>query len=163
MPTPTYTPLANITLGSTASSITFSSIPATYRDLVVAYNGQFTAAANFLVRLNSDTGSNYNHLVMRGPVSSETGTYSEFYAFWNNAQSGSRQVMNLNIMDYSATDKHKTLLNRTGYTRTDGGAVVVEAQALRWASTSAVSTVQISVSTGNFAIGSTFGLYGIAS
>jgi hypothetical protein len=163
MPTPTYDLIATTTLAATAPEVVFGSIPQGFRDLVVVYNGQFTSAANFTVRLNADTGSNYNHVVMRGPVDSGTGTYDFFYAFWNNAQSGSRQIMNLNIMDYSATDKQKTLVNRTGYTRTDGGDSIAEAQALRWASTSAVTTVQIAVNAGNFAVGSTFALYGIAA
>jgi hypothetical protein len=163
MPTPTYTPLATVTLGSTASSVTFSSIPATYRDLIFVYNGQITSSANVMMRLNADSGTNYNHVLMRGPVDSANGTYSEFYVFWNNTQSGSRNNINLSIMDYSATDKHKTILNRTGYSRSDGGDFLTEAQALRWASTSAVTTAQIFLSTGNFAIGSTFALYAIAS
>ena len=39
MPTPTYTPLATVTLGTSAASVTFSSIPATYRDLILIFDG----------------------------------------------------------------------------------------------------------------------------
>jgi hypothetical protein len=161
MPKKTYTQINTITLAAASSSVTFGSIPQNFRDLILVYNGEFTSAANFLVRLNADTSGNYNHIILRGPVTSESGTYNFFYAFWNQAQSGSRQMMNLNIMDYSATDKHKTLLNRTGYTRSSPADFHVEAQALRWVNLSAVSAVEIFVNAGNFVAGSTFTLYGI--
>jgi hypothetical protein len=62
------------------------------------------------------------------------------------------------IMDYSATDKHKTSLIRGN----DAGAEVI-AHAQRWASTSAVTSVRALITANNFASGSTFSLYGIAS
>ena len=37
--TPTYIPLATTTLGSASNSITFNSVPATYRDLIVIIDG----------------------------------------------------------------------------------------------------------------------------
>ena len=43
-PVSTYVALATTTLGATASSVTFSSIPATYRDLVLVTNAQTTTA-----------------------------------------------------------------------------------------------------------------------
>jgi hypothetical protein len=57
MPTPTYTPLATVTLGTTAASVTFSSIPATYRDLIFVLSG-LGGSANITLRYNGDSGSN---------------------------------------------------------------------------------------------------------
>jgi hypothetical protein len=163
MPTPTYTPLANITLGSAASSVTFSSISGAYRDLVLVYNGQMTSNANFSIRLNGDTGTNYSHVMMQGPTNSGSGTYSFIYGYWNLALNSTRQTLNASFMDYSATDKHKTILNRAGYTREFDSAFTVEAQAYRWPNTSAITTMLIYVSAGNFATGSSFALYGIVA
>jgi len=77
--TDTYRPLATITLGSTASSITFSSIPATYRDLIIVGNPLGAEAA---ARFNGDSGSNYNGVQMWGngsnPLSSSFSATSSY-------------------------------------------------------------------------------------
>jgi hypothetical protein len=77
MPTPTYTPLANVTLGATAATVTFGSIPATMRDLVVIVNGTTSSNVFTGLRFNSDSGSNYTFVRMfTGPTSNtDTRTY----------------------------------------------------------------------------------------
>ena len=60
MPTPTYTPLATVTLGTAASSVTFSSIPATYRDLILVVNATTSADGIPSLRFNGDSGNNYS-------------------------------------------------------------------------------------------------------
>jgi hypothetical protein len=87
MPTPTYTPLATVTLASTASSVTFSSIPATYRDLVVVHNnfGTVNNDANSNFRFNGDSGSNYSRVYAfwSGSIVSGAATGGKLYErFW---------------------------------------------------------------------------------
>jgi hypothetical protein len=163
MPTPTYTALATVTLGSSASSVTFSSIPATYRDLVVVTNVDGTLQSNYWLRLNGDTGSNYSYVFARG--NGTTASSSSSAGQTSMRLNGDADVMTdfshvavLSIMDYSATDKHKTVLIRpnTASRAADMGAG-------RFASTSAITSVLLFLSTGNFDVGSTFNLYGIAS
>jgi hypothetical protein len=162
MPTPTYTPLATVTLGSSASSVTFSSIPATYRDLILVVNGQTTGDANAQIRVNGDTGSNYSGVVMRQDATSQSGTFGQFYATWNTFVGSTRFVSIVNFMDYSATDKHKTVLTRSTYVRaTAGNPLGPEAQAARWANTSAITTILLLLSANNYAAGTTFSLYGV--
>jgi hypothetical protein len=61
------------------------------------------------------------------------------------------------IMDYSATDKHKTTLSRGS-----GAGINAIAFAGRWANTAAVTTVSVVYpGGGQFTVGSTFSLYGI--
>ena len=161
MPTPTYTALANITLGSSASSVTFSSIPATYRDLILVSDYAASGVSYLQLQINSDTGTNYSFVTMYTDpaVISASNTYDRFYLTTNTIQSGARIASVAQIMDYSATDKHKTVLSRQNFTRATG-TQVVEAQASRWASTSAITSLQVS---GGFSSGATFALYGIAS
>lgn len=157
-----YVALANITLGSAASSVTFSSIPATFRDLVVVVNG---AASNNLtprIRLNSDSGSNYSYVLMGGDGSgpfSATATDTSARAGANTTTNGNRVFQTYQLMDYSATDKHKTILARAN----EENAAGTWAVANRWANTAAVTTVQVFTTANNFASGATFALYGIAS
>jgi hypothetical protein len=163
MPTPTYTPLANVTLGSAASSLTFSSIPATYRDLIVVVSAAGSTTLEGRLRLNGDSGSNYNYNRMSGSGSAATGAdaanqSSAFLSAIAQATTTARMQMNINIMDYSATDKHTTIINRADQAENGTDAIVN-----RWANTAAVTSVQILTSTGNWASGSTFALYGVIS
>jgi muramidase (phage lysozyme) len=162
MPTPTYTPLATVTLGTAASSVTFSSIPATYRDLILVYNflGSTSAFTNFIV--NSDTTANKARVRMIGGPSTSTfsdssSTDGDFYTGPLNTTSPTSGIYQL--MDYSATDKHKTFLGRWG--EFQSGDQVVNAYAYRWPSTSAITSINCRTSSGNFAIGATFNLYGV--
>jgi hypothetical protein len=156
MPTPTYTPLATVTLAGTASSVTFSSIPATYRDLVFVWEGTNTGGGPAL-RFNGDTGSNYPYVIMKGPVFSEAGTLSFALVYYAAYTSGNRGMATCQIMDYSATDKHKTVL-----VRHDGNNVnEVNANADRWANTAAITSITVVNPSANFSSGSTFNLYGI--
>jgi hypothetical protein len=168
LPTPTYTALANITLGSSASSVTFSSIPATYRDLVVVMNVGGATAASSRLRFNADSGNNYNWVFMNGSGSSTTSSSQsnqnnlDIGAFIGLSATVGPYNLIAQIMDYSATDKHKTVLSRVNLT-TDlyPGTTAL---AGRWASTSAITTVQLFPdSATSWISGSTFALYGIAS
>jgi hypothetical protein len=63
----TYTPIATQTLGSAAASVTFSSIPQGYTDLILVINYATSASTgNALLRFNSDTGSNYSETALIG-------------------------------------------------------------------------------------------------
>lgn len=161
MPTPTYTPLANLTLSSSAASVTFSSISQAYRDLVLVMDIKTTVEANVGIRFNSDTSGNtkYNRVRMRGNGSTATSDSSSgdeiFYIGATPNSTVAAQAI-LNIQDYSATDKHKTILMRSGRADQD-----LWGAAIRWADTSAMTAIVISA--GNLASGSTFALYGIAA
>jgi hypothetical protein len=157
------TALASITLQSASSSVTFSGIPQNYRDLILVVAGSATASASLtFIRLNGDTGSNYSNVFARGngsnaASSSETTTGAWF--FYGNQVLGVDQSNAISqIMDYSATDKHKSILTRANINNALGPSV--EMTASRWASTVAVTSLQVYVSSNNFAAGSTFNLYG---
>ena len=79
-------------------------------------------------------------------------------SFGAGSSSSGRFILTAQLMDYSATDKHKTVLTRSG-TNLDG----VEALAGRWANTAAVTSWVILTSSAAFASGTTFALYGIQS
>jgi len=155
MPTPTYIPLQTITLGSAASSVTFASIPQTYRDLVLVVNGTASTGLDNRIQFNGDTASNYSEVRMYG-----VGTAGSDTTAGGNIRIGdlySTQSNNIvQVMDYSATEKHKTILSR-GNSATNSTIAI----AGRWASTSTITSINVFVATGNYVSGSTFSLYGI--
>lgn len=158
MGTPTYTPLAEITVTGTPSSVTFSSISGLYRDLVFRIRVGTSGSTDILYQFNSDTtAANYPSVLMQGDgTSTFSGTASN-----NRIVSSSTAgdlTASLQIMDYSVTNKHKSLLIRG-----DTASIKTYAFAGRWANTSAVTQVVFTPASGTFATGSTFALYGIAS
>jgi hypothetical protein len=160
LPTPTYTPLATVTLGSTGTSITFSNIPGTYRDLVLISNiTRATADGVIQIQLNGDTGSNYSRVWMLGTGSGSGSSGTSTDAAYRMLSYSTRlSTVISQLFDYSATDKHKTMLWRGN----DSGAEV-NAMAGRWANTAAVTSLRVYSDAGNFASGSTFSLYGIVA
>jgi hypothetical protein len=160
MPTPTYIALANITLTSAVGNVTFSSIPSTYRDLVLVMNGTSSTGNPFaFLRFNGDSGSNYNYVFMYGDgggAAVSTTFSGQTTGFIGNIDTGARNTVITQIMDYSASDRHKTMLARSS-----GGLEI--ATAIRWANTSAVTSMSVNVNTGAFSSGFTFALYGIVS
>ena len=162
MPTPTYTALATRTLTAAAASVTFSSIPATYRDLVYVISGDLVSATatDVLLRVNSDSGSNYSRIVAfagnNNAISGVSETRTSF-ACWFATTGISNSIGQ--IMDYSATDKHKTLLSRQNGTQFGLG---ISMQGQRWANTAVITSLAFSTSN-NFASGTTFSLYGIVA
>lgn len=163
MPTPTYIPLANITLGSSAASVTFSSISQAYRDLVLVVSATGSAADSLRSRLNADTSTNYAVVNMTGSGSTASSSAfsgrNGFDLSVNAALSTTENLLcTVQVLDYSATDKHKPVLARTGR-----AGQADEALALRWASTSAVTTMSVYPNSGSFTSGSSFALYGIVA
>lgn len=160
MPTPTYTPLANLTLSSSQATVTFSSISQAYRDLVLIVRSTSTSASGGFFRFNSDSGSNYSSVWAYGNGGS-AGSSSQTTTAINiqGAYGGTTAIDIWNVMDYSATDKHKTVLNRMDSPQELGAWM----QAGRWANTAAVTTITITANAGSWASGSSFAIYGIAS
>ena len=163
-----YVALATTTLGTATATVTFSSIPATYRDLIVIATGRSnraSAADLYLIRLNgSSTG--YSRVWMYGDGS----TFNSFsdaslnelrpYALAGaTAASGRFGFLRMQIMDYMATDKHKTvLIDEDAAQGNDVGRATY-----RWANTAAVNQISVSPLLGTqLAIGTTISLYGIA-
>ena len=160
MPNATYTPLATVTLASLTGTVTFSNIPATYRDLIlvsVPVHDSNTGSGSCFARFNSDTGSNYPFVYIGSDgsvINGATTLTAVVTARFDNRRDG---MGICHIMDYSATDKHKTSLSRSGTTRE-----VVDSNAGRWANTAAITSIVISLAVGpNFVAGSTFNLYGV--
>jgi hypothetical protein len=160
MPTSTYDLIASNVLSSSASSVTFSSISGSYRDLVVVATPISSSTGGSLnITVNGDTGSNYSRVLAEANGSStgsNSGTSTSFFAMWNYQEIGtSPSPYILQLLDYSATNKHKTLL-----VRANNPTTALSMAAGRWANTNAITSITL---TGGFAANSSFYLYGIVA
>jgi len=163
-----YIPLATLTLTGNDSEVVFSNIPATFKDLVFSISIRGTSNdQSCVMQLNGDTGANYSNVRMAGwgasYGSNATGTSYIFVTGYNYGVSttGSYTIAQGSLMDYAATDKHKTSLIRSRSSR-DNGDTDTAAGAARWANTAAVTSIKFYLTSGSFTSGSTFDLYGVA-
>jgi len=155
----TYTPISSITLGASVSSITFSSIPQTYTDLILVYSGT-SSITNLPIRFNSDTGSNYSYTRAFGDGSGASSDRESNLSYGVYAIGSSQKTLaTAHIMNYSNTATYKTLLGRGGYTSSGYASMFCS----MWRSTAAITSITLlgSTSSNNFSSGSTFDLYGI--
>jgi hypothetical protein len=154
----TYSPIATETLGTTESSVTFSSIPGTYTDLVLVFAGTVGILDNNNVTFNGDTGSNYSvtRLVGNGSTaSSSRGSNLNAIQCGEIATSQSNDI--IQIQNYSNSTTYKTLIHRSNNT-----SQFLKASVGLWRNTAAITSITIT-NGGTYQIGSTFTLYGIAS
>lgn len=154
----TYVPLESIVLTNAASSVSFFNISQSYRDLIVVVSGGIgtSGTTSVEIRFNGDTtAANYSMVWMEGTSGGAASSTSNLWAVLD----GSNSNFILQVMDYSATDKHTTALIRSNSAGAD-----VRAAAGRWANTAAVSSILIYDSAGqSLTAGTTLTLYAIAS
>ena len=156
------TALATVTLQAATPTVTFSGIPNTYRDLILVLNGGSTGAAiNAFIAFNGDTTStNYAGVQMSGTGSARESTIlggagTRLINYYGYLSSSLTTLITVQIVDYSATDKHKTYLSRS-----NNSSNGVSALASRWANLSAINALTVSAENSTFLAGSTFSLYG---
>lgn len=166
----TYTPIATQTLTSATATVTFSSIPQTYTDLVLVTSIFSTSVSGWGMNFNSDvTSGNYGYIVSDGQGTSvqtvrQTAPGRLQIGGWSVATGSSTKpsIGITNIFSYANTTTFKTALSRSQvYNSTTGGGV--DAFSGVWKNTNAITSIVVSLDSGsyNFSAGSTFTLYGI--
>jgi len=163
MPTPTYDLIASNVLTVATVDVVFSSIPSTYRDLILVVECSRSNAGSDSAKLKFGAFADYFSVVGDGNGSSAfTRAFDNqseivlnyYYSAITNTE---KTLYVCQFLDYSATNKHKSALVRVN--RAGAG---VSMTAGRWSSTSAINTITFGLSS-SLAVGSTFYLYGIAA
>lgn len=162
-------PIAMANVGSSGSStITFSSIPQTYKHLQLRMIGLYSSAsAEVLMSFNSDTNnSNYTRHYLYGDGTSalagaevNTGNPRSF-AYSATASTTTPAPVVIDILDYTSSSKKK--VSRVLVGRDFNGSGVIGLTSLLWNATPAALTdITITTSAGSFNQYSQFALYGI--
>jgi len=160
-----YESIASSTLSGGETSVTFSSIPSTYKHLQIRWNALNSSAnADIAFRLNSDTGNNYTfHGVEANGTTisgSNKGTsLSEAYVGIGSGVSSVPGVGVLDLLDYTSTNKYKTIKSFFGYDSNGSGYTIFRSSL--WLDTSAVNTISVRVTPGTFSQYTSFALYGV--
>jgi len=161
----TYEAIAQTTVsGSSTTSITFSSIPQTYTDLVLI--GRYTQASNNGIQMYfngnpSTTSYSFNGVEYNGTRvarAAYTNRDTIYLEDWNGATAAGDFMITINLYQYASTSKFKTV-NTNRITQTSG------ADNTRfigtYGSTSAITEINLVSFTAVITAGGTFSLYGI--
>jgi hypothetical protein len=158
----TYSTIATQTLGSTASSVTFSSIPSTYTDLVLITAAPSVGGGISIATLtfNGDTASNYSFTRLSGDGSSaSTDRVSNTGGLQSGLTYPGQYTQTWIIQSYANTSVNKTALNKSPVAQS-----LIRYGVGLWRSTAAITSVTIADGTGTgYATGATFTLYGITA
>ena len=144
-----------------AASVTFSSIPQTYKHLQIRIHDMPSTDHNVIMRFNGDTGSNYSYHNLMGNGSAvviNAGPNNDLmYLPGSSGGVGYPLVVVCDILDYIDTNKYKTIRSLGGNDNNAAqGAVAFRSN--NWRNTSAVTSIVLS---GSFAQYSHLALYGI--
>lgn len=155
----TYEPIATQTGDNSSTTITFSSIPQTYTDLVLVANIFTTVNANQSVRVNGDTATNYSTAYISGNgTSASTGRNINNNAINIQSNIYSASTVSaatvMHFMNYSSTLVNKTVLTRAG-----NANLGTELFISLWRSSAAITSISIAGAT--FTTNASFTLYGI--
>lgn len=168
----TYTLISSNVLSSSAASVTFSSIPSTYTDLVLrcsVASDLAGVASNLLLTINSDSGTNYSRTQLQG-TGSATSSFKSTSATSisaNQSIDGMSSTadtfasVEIYIPSYLISQNKPISINsvteNNSATNTYANAI-----ASLWSNTAAItSLVMTSSGSSNFLTGSSFYLYGI--
>ena len=166
-----YESIQTVTVGAGGSStITFSSIPSTYKHLQLRILAATTTAAGdgayFNIRFNSDSGTNYSYHDLFGNGSSvtasglatQTAIYGQRLSEANLTSIFGGVVMD--VLDYASVNKNKTVRSLGGYDANGSGSIYLISGAW-YNSSTAINTIVLTPDANNFAQYSSFALYGI--
>jgi len=158
--------ISTVALSSSNGTITFSSIPSTYKHLQIRMFATGSTTADAYIRFNNDSTATYFCHQMRGGGGGTAQGYS--YATQNQMvitsnigqSSTSFSAAVCDVLDYQNTNKNKTIRSLNGYDLNGSGEAIFWSGA--WNnSSSAVSRIDIIMSSGTFGSNSHFALYGI--
>jgi len=173
----TYTAIETVTLSSSQASITFSSIPQTYTDLVVKVSARGTRVYQFdsaQIRFNGDTGNNYSYrdLVGAGGGTPTSGSNTSrgipdriFLVDVMPAASSTTNTFgsfDIYIPNYTSSNYKSVSVDAVGESNSStAGDVAQLLEAGLWSSTAAITSITVGAYNASMTQYSTATLYGI--
>lgn len=165
----TYEKISTYTTTSSEATVTFTSIPSTYTDLVIVVNAMTTnfCAPRYWFNNDKTTTNGYSRVYLYGSNSSvasnnELTQYADaffiggYYNYWSKS-SNQPAIGIINVFDYAGTG-YKNVLSK----QYDSSQVGIELHGGVYYNTAAINRVDLSATGGEYwRINSTFTIYGI--
>lgn len=168
----TYSLIASNTLSSSAASVTFSSIPNTFTDLVLRFSGRTSTGSGSgyaaQIEFNGDTSTNYSYRniwntssTAVGSWSSSNDTYASLLGAINTNANTANTFSSVEIYIPNYTSSNNKPLSAINATENNDPSFVIAATANLWRNSAAINQIKITTAASTFASGSSFFLYGI--
>jgi hypothetical protein len=157
--TTSYESIATTTVGSGGTTtITFSSIPSTYKHLQIrGFVADNATNSNFELSFNGSAGTKAHRLM--GDGASATADYYNSAVLYAQRTDTGQFVFITDLLDYTSTTINKTVRTLAGGDNNGAGRVGLWSGFIN--STSAITSLSITPSAGNFPQYSSIALYGI--
>jgi hypothetical protein len=169
----TYTLISSNVLSSSAASVTFSSIPSTYTDLVLRFSARVDGAvgnSNGKLQFNGDTSTaNYSYTFLQGNGSAASSSnnptgvigYIQISRYADGASATANTFSNVELYIPSYTASQKKPIYYYAAQEDNTTTAYLFSLAGLYQSNSAISSLTITDSSYNLIAGSSFYLYGI--
>jgi hypothetical protein len=163
--------ISTVTVSSSLSSVSFTSIPSTYSHLQIRLIARGSSSDSyFSLTFNSDTATNYSWHQLYGDGSSAgasggSSASSIVSAQFTNATSNFGAGV-IDILDYTSTNKAKTIRTLSGFDANGSGKVLFRSGAWYKNTSSvydAITSITLTPVSGTVESNSHFALYGIKS
>lgn len=158
----------HIASSTSTTTFSFTNIPQTFTHLHIRYfNTTSSNNGGWFMRMNSDTGANYNRHISYGDGGGNAGTFNSVGAteyagaYWGGSTStAGPQISMTDLYDYTSTSKLKTF--KTFYGNDINGAGIVVVGGGAWRSTAAITSIEF-IPAVTLGANSRVDLYGITS
>jgi hypothetical protein len=166
-------PIASAIASGSSTTLSFTSIPSNFTHLQVRVFGRSSNASStttLTMQLNSDTGSNYAWHDLSGSGASATSSsgINQTSMSFNNfvANTSTANVFNssiIDILDYTSTNKNKTVKTFNGYDANGSGYIYLNSGLWFNATIASVTSLSLILTAGNWQSNSRADLYGITT
>jgi hypothetical protein len=165
----TYTLISSVTVSSATNTISFTSIPQTYTDLLFKISGRFSIdTASAFLRYNGTT-TNGTSIFLEGSGSSASSSTDGSYQYGPihgvvNSTKTANTFGNAEIYIPNYTSSNYKSSSSDGVTENNGAATTMALGANLWSDTAAITSIEIvGAASADFVEHSTAYLYGISN
>lgn len=155
--------IEEVVVGTASNTITLTSIPDIYDNLLVVIEGNTSSTvSNIYMSVNSDTDSNYGYAVWnKFGASQDQGIYPAQIATMEGTSiySGLKSQVQVEILNYKLTGSGKKARSVQQYADTTD--TFTSFYEWNWTGTSAITSITLTSGTGNFVSGTKVRLYGL--
>jgi hypothetical protein len=157
--------IATATGTGSSGTITFSSIPSTYKHLQIRSLNIPSAVTTLYISCNSLGGTNYaqHFLLGEGTTTAAGGAANSSSVYvcglFTSINTTNPNVSIIDVQEYKSTTQNKTIRIFSGHDNNGGGEVNLVSGLVK--TTNAITSISLFLGSGNFATTSVFSLYGI--
>ena len=160
----TYTLISSNTLSSSAASVTFSSIPATYTDLVLKFSIRGNRSSVYdqvYLDINGGGTAPSSRYVLGDGATASSGSSGNQISLANGSTATANTFGNGEVYIPNYLSSNYKPYGTNGVSENNATTAYASAFASLWQSTSAINSLVITVNSGTILSGSSFYLYGI--